>query len=433
MTDSVAVFPPGYRLTDSATGEPISGATILFYNAGTTTPKTVYADSALLIPLGTSVVTDALGCPTSDGATKTDVFVGTAPYKVIIEDANGVTIETKDNRPGAVVSASSVNVAVTALFPVSIKSLDYTVLQADQNTTFVGNCTAGDVNFTLPSAVPGVGTGFVTAAGWKIKIQHGGSANHVVIKTVSSQSLSGGVAGTATQLVLVRQGEEVELSSDGGNWRVSGHTLAAPHSYTTGIIQIVSRLATAPGSPAAGDKYIVTANGGAWSSFAAGDIATWNGASWTNQTPPSNCGWRAFVQAESRDYQYLSSAWNAQPLSVFATQATMESQNAGTPVTADMQTFHPGHPKAWCYFAGNGTVNASHNVSSVTRTGTGTYGVTLAIAMSSTAYAVVASGSQNATIASAGSQTTTTFAVISKDFSNSPADNNISFAVYGDR
>ena len=71
MTDSTYVFPPGERITDDSTGAPISGATIYFYDAQTTNPKTVYADADLTASLGTSVVTDSQGYPTTNGITRT--------------------------------------------------------------------------------------------------------------------------------------------------------------------------------------------------------------------------------------------------------------------------------------------------------------------------------------------------------------------------
>lgn len=70
MADSTAVFPPGFRVTDSITGAALSGAVIRFYDAETTTPKIVYADSDLLTELGTSVTCDSLGYPTSNGTRK---------------------------------------------------------------------------------------------------------------------------------------------------------------------------------------------------------------------------------------------------------------------------------------------------------------------------------------------------------------------------
>ena len=118
MTDSTYVFPPGERITDDSTGAPISGATIYFYDAQTTNPKQVYADADLTASLGTSVVTDSQGYPTTNGITRTLIYVGTAPYKIVIKDSSGNTIATHDNIPGAVVSASSSDVSVTASFPV---------------------------------------------------------------------------------------------------------------------------------------------------------------------------------------------------------------------------------------------------------------------------------------------------------------------------
>lgn len=97
MTASAAVFPPGFRVTD-ANDNPVSGATIEFYNAATTTPKTVYADSDLITAIGTSVTTDAGGYPTS-GGNKTLVYVDTS-YKVIIKDALGAVIAVHDRVPG---------------------------------------------------------------------------------------------------------------------------------------------------------------------------------------------------------------------------------------------------------------------------------------------------------------------------------------------
>jgi Protein of unknown function (DUF2793) len=397
MTDSVAVFIPGYRLTDSATGAPIVGATIAFYDAGTTNPKTVYSDSTLLTAIGTSVITDALGCPTSDGSTKTDVFVGTSPYKVVISNASAVVIETKDNRPGAVVSASSVNTAVTALFPVVTKSLNYTVLQADQNTTFKVNCTSGDVTLTLPSAVAGAvtATGNVSAAGWKIKVAHAGTANQVllVVASGSGQTISEGSKSFGGGYALAVNGEDIEIASDGGNWLVSSHT--APFvKLAQGVIPITSRLATSPGSPVQGALYILTGTGGSWSTFSSSDIAQYTGVGWINFTPYTDCGWIAYNAADDRNYQFVNSAWVAQPLSTPATQTTMEAATAGTPVTADMQQFHPSAPKVWgqvTVSGGTPTMNGSYNMTSITDAGVGLLTITIATDFSSAAWAAAAS------------------------------------------
>ena len=99
MTDSVAVFSPGDRLTDNATGPKMSGA-VAYLRRGNDKPKTVYADKDLTVALGTSVTADALGYPTSDGTTKTLVYTGTSDYKIVIKDANGVTVVTHDDVKG---------------------------------------------------------------------------------------------------------------------------------------------------------------------------------------------------------------------------------------------------------------------------------------------------------------------------------------------
>lgn len=72
-----------------------------------------------------------------------------------------------------------------------------------------------------------------------------------------------------------------------------------------------------------------------------------------------------------------------------------------------------GSAKAWVNFAGaSGTRNASHNVSSVTRTATGVYTVNFANALADANYTVTANANQGS---SAGvstwyqSQTTTSF------------------------
>lgn len=382
MTDAVAVWPPGFRLTDSETGAPIIGATIEFYDAQTTTPKTVYADRGLTVELGTSVVTDSLGCPTSNGTAKTDVFVGTADYKIVIKDADGVVIETKDNRPGATVSASSVDVAVTATFPVYTKSLNYTVLTIDQNKTFAGNCSSGAITFTLPSAV-------TVGNGWKVKIQHAGSANQVLIATVSSQLISEGSKSFGESFALALNGEDCEITSDGGNWRVSSHTTPFIKN-SQGVIPIVDRLATSPGSPAAGSAYLLTGNGGSWSAFTTGDIALYTGAGWVNITPYTDCGWIAYVADENRNYQFVDSAWVLNDASStipgllkVATQAVQETGTANdTAVTPGTQQFHPSAAKCWGKSSPS-TISASYNVTSVSNGGTGILNFTLSTVFSS--------------------------------------------------
>ena len=244
MTDSVAVFSPGTRITDNATGAVVSGALLEFYDADTTNPKTVYADKELATPLGTSVTCDSLGYPTSDGTTKTQIYVGTPAYKIVAKTSAGVVIWAHDNISGAVKVIDPGDLSVIATTPVVTKSLNYIIVPEDQSTEFVGNCSSGDVTFTLPSAVD-------VGDGWFVSVQHAGSANQVLINSTSSQTISSGSANYATVLPLSLSGESVKITSDGGNWRpMSAAAVAvatpcwpAPVSAMTRVlpIRLVSR------------------------------------------------------------------------------------------------------------------------------------------------------------------------------------------------
>ncbi len=91
---------------------------------------------------------------------------------------------------------------------------------------------------------------------------------------------------------------------------------------------------------------------------------------------------------------------------VTVTAAVQSDQEAGSSnavaVTPGRQHFHPSAAKAWVKFTGSGsngaqTVNASYNVSGVSRTGTGAYTVSFTTAFSSADYAAIPSGNLAAT------------------------------------
>lgn len=87
-----------------------------------------------------------------------------------------------------------------------------------------------------------------------------------------------------------------------------------------------------------------------------------------------------------------------------ATQSDQETATSTTlAVTPGRQQFHPSAAKAWVKFTGsavNGaqTVNASYNVSGVSRTGTGAYTVSFTVPFSSANYAAIANGSLAAVV-----------------------------------
>ena len=114
MTDSVAVFPPGFRLTDTL-GVPYSGASIEFYDSGLSSGRLVYSDQGLTNTLGTIVYTDSAGYPVSasGGTNKVLVYTSTADYKVILKDSSGSPFATHDGIKGAVISSGTGGAAAT--------------------------------------------------------------------------------------------------------------------------------------------------------------------------------------------------------------------------------------------------------------------------------------------------------------------------------
>lgn len=389
MTDSVAVFPPGYRLTDASTGAPLNGAVIRFYDAGTTNPKTVYADAELTTALGTTVTTDTLGYPTSNGTTKTLVNVGAAPYKIRIETSAGVEVATHDNLKGAVEVTEPTDVAVEFARPMVTKSLDYTVVSGDQSKIFAVNCSGGNVTLTLPSAA-------TVGAGWFVTIQHAGSANLAIVATVSGQAISSGHVSYGASLPMTGSGEEITLVSDGGNWRAISHT----HQHikaAQGIITVEDRLTAPPGSPVVGGWYLISgAPSGDWSSFAANDLVQRVGSTWIKITPPTDCGWVAYVKDEDYTYQFKNSAWVTEVASTaaygttrLADQAAMEAASSGRTVTADIQHHHALHPKvrALINVSGTAAITYGYGTASVADNGSGDITLTWTTALTNVTWA----------------------------------------------
>lgn len=93
-------------------------------------------------------------------------------------------------------------------------------------------------------------------------------------------------------------------------------------------------------------------------------------------------------------------------LIVAATQAQMEAASANTVMaTPGTVNWHPGVAKAWIKAAGDGSaVTVSHNITSVTDTGTGQLTVTIATDFASADYVVVATVLQSAKTISLSAQ-----------------------------
>jgi hypothetical protein len=300
MADAVQVFDAATRVTD-ASGNPVSGGSIEFYDAGTTTPKTVYADKDLTVVLGASVATDAGGYPVTGGSVKTLVYVGTADYKMVIKDSGGVTLITHDNIKGAPVIPSAVTVALPST-PVISKAASYTAGSGDRGKLINANPTGGAFVVTLLSAV-------TAGDGFRIGLRHVGTANTVAFATVATQTISRSGKASAA-FALTAYGESVWLVSDGANWHVDSYVaplLMGPLPW----FAITDRLTSPPTSPTAGARYIINGTpAGAWATLGYVDkqvVEADGNGNWINYTPQD--GWLAYVLDENLLTQYRDTVW----------------------------------------------------------------------------------------------------------------------------
>lgn len=306
MSDSVAVFSPLDFVSDN-NGNPVANGTIEFYDAGTTTPKTVYSDNTLSTALGTTVSTNASGYPVTGGGVETLIYVGTADYKIIVKDSTGATLRTRDNIKGAVYVPPTSEIALPET-PVVSKTTTYSVVAADQSKVINANPTGGSFAITLLSAI-------TAGDGFRITIRHNANTTNVVtIRTTGGETL--GIPGkSVSAFTLKGWGESVQLVSDGANWHADAST--PPLLLDSGTFQtfsVADRLTTPPASPTGGARYIINGSPtGAWSTlgFAANQVAESDGnGSWFSYPPQA--GWMAYVVDEDLFTKYDGASWEDQ-------------------------------------------------------------------------------------------------------------------------
>lgn len=300
MADSIQTFVPGWRATD-ANDNPIPGAKLKYYNAGTTTPKVVYADADLTVSLGAVVTCDAEGYPTSDGSNRVLVYTGTAAYKIVCTTSADVTVWTHDNVRGASVTPVTAT-STLPITPVVTKSANYTVVVGDRGKLINCLCSSGNITITLPSAI-------TAGDNFRVGFQHVGTANAATILPVGGQTISQGDKATPT-LVLLSYGETVWLVSDGANWRADTYV---PRGLLGSIatFEVADRLPAAPASPAPGARYIISDTPtGVWATngYTVGQVIQADGnGGWIAHTPKD--GWTAYLKDETLLMQYRGTAW----------------------------------------------------------------------------------------------------------------------------
>ena len=301
MVDSIAVLPPGWRALDS-NGNLLTDGILAFFDAGTSNARTVYADANLSIPLGTTVNCNSAGYPVTSGNAKTLIYTGASAYKVRLTSVLfGGTVFEHDNVRGALDTSSFLTDAAVASRNIVNVSTDRSVTALDAGSLLNVNCSAGTIALTFDDASD--------CEGLWVGIRHDGTANQVKI-TGDGTDTFGIPGGNVTAFSLTGRGQTVWISCDGASFKIEGECPPLIMG-NVGVVAIADRLATPPGSPSPGSRYILTsAPSGAWSSFAEHDIAEANGfGGWFRYTPAADCGWIAYVQDEDVFYTFKGSAW----------------------------------------------------------------------------------------------------------------------------
>lgn len=92
-----------------ASGDPLSGGTVTFYDAGTSTKRDIYSDPELTTTLPNPVTLNSRGEPESGGGSATNIYLDDSPYKIVLKDSEGATIRTVDNHIWAPLQAPLVS------------------------------------------------------------------------------------------------------------------------------------------------------------------------------------------------------------------------------------------------------------------------------------------------------------------------------------
>lgn len=116
-------------------------------------------------------------------------------------------------------------------------------------------------------------------------------------------------------------------------WGVTGYNPSMARLDTLTHLAVKdTTLATPPGSPTTGDRYIIAASPtGAWSGQV-GKVTVWNGSAWVFYTPKA--GWRTFDENSGGFFYHLGTVWVAESSSSLTAGAHKLLGNPGTATAA---------------------------------------------------------------------------------------------------
>lgn len=331
MTDSTLIFKPGFRVTDE-NGTPQSGATLEFYDAGTSNSRAVFTDSSLSTSAGSTVTCDSGGYPTVSDV-KALLYTGATAYKIIAKKSDATTLWSHDNILGALDTSSFLTGNVTASTPVGATASNKTFVAADAGELWNFDCSGASISVTLEDAV-------TAGDGWRIGIRHAGTANVINIRGAGSDTIKGPGYSGASAITLRGLGETVWLSCDGSGFCVDTY-VPALITRDLATIAVEGRQSAPAVSPIAGQRWILESSpSGDWSGFSENDIVEYDGVgNYIQYTPASDCGLIAYVKDEDINTQYQGSAWVdwdgvIKTLSVLHLQERQTSGTSGGTLTA---------------------------------------------------------------------------------------------------
>lgn len=362
-----------------ASGNPLSGGLMYFYASGSSTPQNTFTDSGGLTTNANPVELNSNGYPAS-GATIVGIWGTTGlMYKAVLKTSAGVTIWTRDGLSlinDTAVAAQDEWIA-SGLTPTYVSATSFT-LAGDQTSAFhVGRKvkttnSGGTIYSKIVTTAYGALT-TVTVANDSGTLDSGLSAVSYGGITALNTSISGEM--------IYRKGTAVASAATTNIWNVAGD-----YVHITGSTGPITSFGTAP---YAGDQRTIVFDSTPTITYDATSLILPGAANIV-----AAAGDRAVVRADTTANMIVVAYTRATgvPVSGIATQAIMETATSLTAVVAPgVQQYHPGMAKAWVDFTlagGGATVNASYNVTSVTRNSAGDYTINFTTAFSAANYGI---------------------------------------------
>lgn len=196
MADNLRLPFSGRVILDT-NGDPVSGAKIEIFDAGTTNPKTIYTDDDLTTPGANPIVANSNGVVPAR-------YIGTGDWKATFKDSSDVTLSnynTLDNEPGALDTSSFLTGSVSASRPSVSVTTATTMSSAERGKQINCDATGGDFTYTLEAATAG------------------GDATDIVVKN-TGESGAVTVAKGGDNFILAPL-DAATFRSDGATWHVA--------------------------------------------------------------------------------------------------------------------------------------------------------------------------------------------------------------------